>query len=123
MMDVSSEYSVGAPALGAGACAFVFIAYLYSKLNKFETGADIGVKVLDDLSLQVKSGAIAFLKTEYTYLCVFVVALALTLFGLFYATDSSTVACAISLSFVFGASLSAGAGWCDLHSSISTPHS
>jgi hypothetical protein len=52
-----------------------------------------------------------------------VVALALTLFGLFYATDSSTVACAISLSFVFGASLSAGAGWCDLHSSISTPHS
>jgi K(+)-stimulated pyrophosphate-energized sodium pump len=110
-MDISSEYSVGAPALAAGACSFVFIAFLYTKLAKFETGTDIGVPVLDELSLQVKSGAIAFLKTEYTYLCVFVVALALTLFGLFYATDSSTVACAISLSFVFGASLSAGAGW------------
>ena len=102
---------MGAPALAAGACSFVFIAFLYTKLAKFETGTDIGVPVLDELSLQVKSGAIAFLKTEYTYLCVFVVALALTLFGLFYATDSSTVACAISLSFVFGASLSAGAGW------------
>jgi H(+)-translocating pyrophosphatase len=110
-MDISSAYSVGAPALAAGACAFVFIAFLYTKLAKFETGTDIGVPVLDELSLQVKSGAIAFLKTEYTYLCVFVVALALTLFGLFYATDSTTVAFAISLSFVFGASLSAGAGW------------
>ena len=111
MMDVSSEYSVGAPALGAGACAFVFIAYLYSKLNKFETGADIGVKVLDDLSLQVKSGAIAFLKTEYSYLTVFVLALACTLYALFAVTDTHTVAVSISLSFVFGASLSAGAGW------------
>jgi H(+)-translocating pyrophosphatase len=110
-MDISSAYSVGAPALAAGACAFVFIAFLYTKLAKFETGTDIGVPVLDELSLQVKSGAIAFLKTEYTYLCVFVIALAVTLFGLFQATDSTTVAFAISLSFVFGASLSAGAGW------------
>jgi len=108
---IESEMNVAAPALAAGACAFVFIAFLYTKLAKFETGTDIGVPVLDELSLQVKSGAIAFLKTEYTYLCVFVVALALTLFGLFYATDSTTVAFAISLSFVFGASLSAGAGW------------
>merc|ERR1719162_270531 len=108
---IENEYSVAAPALAAGACAFVFIAFLYTKLAKFETGTDIGVPVLDELSLQVKSGAIAFLKTEYTYLCFFVIALALTLFGLFYATDSTTVAFAISLSFVFGASLSAGAGW------------
>ena len=70
---------------------------------------------------QVKSGAIAFLKTEYTYLCFFVVALAITLFGLFYATDTPTVAAAISLSFVFGASLSAGAGWCAQHSSLPIP--
>jgi K(+)-stimulated pyrophosphate-energized sodium pump len=111
MSMIENEMSVAVPALAAGAVAFVFIAFLYTKLAKFETGTDIGVPVLDELSLQVKSGAIAFLKTEYTYLCVFVVALALTLFGLFYATDSSTVACAISLSFVFGASLSAGAGW------------
>merc|ERR1719162_632359 len=108
---IENEYSVAAPALAAGACAFVFIAFLYTKLAKFETGTDIGVPVLDELSLQVKSGAIAFLKTEYTYLCVFVVALAATLFGLFALTDTVTVAASISLSFVFGASLSAGAGW------------
>merc|ERR1719162_2728128 len=108
---IENEYSVAAPALAAGACAFVFIAFLYTKLAKFETGTDIGVPVLDELSAQVKSGAIAFLKEEYTYLCMFVVALAVTLFALFYATDSTTVALAISLSFVFGASLSAGAGW------------
>ena len=120
-MDISSAYSVGAPALAAGACAFVFIAFLYTRLAKFETGTDIGVPVLDELSLQVKSGAIAFLKTEYTYLCIFVVALALTLYGLFAMTDTTTVALAISLSFVFGASLSAGAGWCGQHSSLSTP--
>ena len=111
MMDISSEYSVGAPALLAGALAFSFILYLYTKLNKFETGADIGVKQLDDLSLQVKSGAIAFLAEEYKYLCVFVIALACTLYGLFAVTDNSKVALCISCSFVFGASLSAGAGW------------
>ena len=38
-------------------------------------------------------------------------ALAGTLFGLFALTDTTTVALSISLSFVFGASLSAGAGW------------
>jgi len=108
---IENEYSVAAPALAAGACAFVFIAFLYTKLAKFETGTDIGVPVLDELSLQVKSGAIAFLKTEYTYLCFFVIALAATLFGLFALTDTVTVAASISLSFVFGASLSAGAGW------------
>ena len=52
-MDISSEYSVAAPALLAGALAFFFILYLYTKLNNYETGADIGVKQLDDLSLQV----------------------------------------------------------------------
>ena len=104
----------------AGACAFVFIAYLYTKLAKFDT--DMGEndpgkikapnrKRLDDLSKTIKTGAIEFLKTEYKYLSFFVAALAATLFGLFAQTDNSKVAFAISLSFVFGASLSAAAGW------------
>ena len=52
-MMIENEYGVATPALAAGALAFIFIAYLYTKLTKFETGADIGVKQLDDLSLQV----------------------------------------------------------------------
>merc|ERR1719327_814597 len=53
----------------------------------------------------------SFLKTEYSYLCCFVVALAATLFALFVATADVQTAMSISLSFVFGASLSASAGW------------
>ena len=52
-MMIENEYGVAAPALAAGALAFIFIAYLYSKLSKFETGTDIGVPQLDGLSLQV----------------------------------------------------------------------
>jgi H(+)-translocating pyrophosphatase len=69
------------------------------------------VPVLDELSLQVKSGAMQFLKTEYTFLCVFVIALAGILFTLFAVTDTFTTASSIALSFVFGATLSASAGW------------
>mgnify|MGYP006077534647 FL=1 len=50
---IENEMSVAVPALAAGAVAFVFIAFLYTKLAKFETGTDIGVPVLDELSLQV----------------------------------------------------------------------
>merc|ERR1719327_868080 len=53
----------------------------------------------------------SFLKTEYSYLCCFVVALAATLFALFVATADVQTALSISLSFVFGATLSASAGW------------
>lgn len=52
-MMIENEYGVATPALAAGALAFIFIAYLYSKLSKFETGTDIGVPQLDGLSLQV----------------------------------------------------------------------
>jgi inorganic pyrophosphatase len=109
------KFQVAGPAIAAGLCSFVFIAFLYTRLGGYKKGADIGVPLLDTLSLQVKSGAKAFLETEYKYLCVFVVSLAITLFILFYATVEGDAAMetgfAISLSFVFGASLSAGAGW------------
>jgi H(+)-translocating pyrophosphatase len=110
-MVIEDEMGVAAPALAAGLMAFLFIGYLYTKLATFDTGATIGHPVVDELSAQVKSGAKAFLKTEYSYLCVFVACLALTLFGLFAATKDFTTAISISLSFVFGASLSGGAGW------------
>jgi H(+)-translocating pyrophosphatase len=102
---------VAMPGLAAAALAFLFIGFLYTRLASFSTGADIGVPVLDELSLQVKSGAMQFLKTEYSFLCVFVVALAATLFALFFVTADTATALSISCSFIFGASLSAGAGW------------
>ena len=111
LMVIEDAMGVAGPGLAAGLVAFLFIGYLYTRLANFDKGVDIGQPIVDELSAQVKSGAIAFLKTEYSYLCVFVAALAATLFGLFAATADFATAVSISLSFVFGASLSAGAGW------------
>merc|ERR1719217_1009198 len=80
-------------------------------MSGFKIGADIGKPDIDVLAAQIKSGAIMFLKTEYFYLTFFVISLAATLFALFALTESVTIATAVSLSFVFGASLSAAAGW------------
>lgn len=106
-----NEFSIAGPSLIAAACAFVFISFLYSKLAKYQIGKDIGKPRIDALAAEIKEGAVAFLKTEYYYLTWFVAALAVTLFGLFYATEGTTSAIAISVSFVFGATLSASAGW------------
>jgi len=111
---ISTPLNVVIPALSCSAVSFVFIGFLYIKLGGYKTGKDINAPLIDELSAQIKSGAIKFLQTEYSYLCVFVASLAAVLFVLFYLTspsDNMTTALAISLSFVFGASLSAGAGW------------
>jgi len=110
-LTVTNAMDVTTPGLAAAGMAFLFIGFLYTRLATFSTGADIGVPVLDELSLQIKSGSMQFLKVEYTYLCLFVAALAATLFTLFAVTADTQTALSISLSFVFGASLSASAGW------------
>jgi len=105
---------VSAPAFVCAGTAFVFIFFLYTKIWTYKTGADIGEELIDTLSTQIKSGAQAFLVAEYSYLAMFVLALAATLFGLFYITataDPFTTAAAVSCSFVGGATLSASAGW------------
>jgi len=104
------------PAFIAAGCSFVFIFFLYTKIWKFKIGKDIGEDDIDRLSAQIKSGSYNFLTTEYSYLAVFVLFLAATLFGLFITTTPAdeaptTTALAISVSFIFGASLSASAGW------------
>ena len=111
MVIITSALDIVTPALAAAGVGFLFIGFLYTRLATFSTGTDIGVPVLDELSLQVKSGAMSFLKTEYKYLTIFVVALACVLMILFVATADVATAVSISLSFVFGATLSASAGW------------
>ena len=102
--------TVSIPLACAGS-AFVFIFFLYTKLWSAKTGKDIDEEKIDELSLQIKSGAIQFLKTEYYFLTFFVAGLAATLFALFTVTQGLTAGMAISSSFVFGATLSASAGW------------
>uniref|UniRef100_A0A7S0JBU6 H(+)-exporting diphosphatase n=1 Tax=Calcidiscus leptoporus TaxID=127549 RepID=A0A7S0JBU6_9EUKA len=107
----SDALMVSTPGFVAAAGAFLFIGYLYLKIAGFKTGADIGEPQVDILSAQIKSGAEKFLKTEYSFLVVFVIALAITLFVLFTFTEGLASAVAVSLSFIFGATLSASAGW------------
>jgi H(+)-translocating pyrophosphatase len=116
MTFVDTVSSTTLPAFAAAGAAFIFIFFLYTKIWKYKTGADIGEPQIDALSEQIKSGAYNFLTTEYSYLAVFVLALAATLFGLFVSTtapdeDPMTTALSVSISFIFGASLSASAGW------------
>jgi len=115
MTFVDTMMSTTLPAFAAAGCSFVFIMFLYTKIWKYKTGVDIGEPDIDRLSTQIKNGSVAFLQTEYSFLAVFVLALAAMLFVLFYLTtegaDPFTVAASVSTSFVFGASLSATAGW------------
>jgi len=110
-MSIGDHFEEVAPCFAATGLAFLFIFFLYSKLNGFKTGKDIGREEIDELSLRIKSGSIMFLKTEYTFLAIFVLSLAAILFALFYATDALDTAIAVSSAFVFGATLSASAGW------------
>ena len=94
-MSGFGEIDVVLPAFAASALSFVFIGFLYMKINAYPTGVNIDMdtrgnpgpkgSLVDELSAQVRDGSIKFLTVEYTYLAVFVLALAGTLFGLFYA--------------------------------------
>jgi H(+)-translocating pyrophosphatase len=114
MSSLDPVLTVSAPGFACAGLAFVFIGYLYTKILSYPIGKDIQVPAIDTLAAQIRTGASAFLITEYSYLAVFVIALAGTLFGLFYTTtadDPLNTATAVSTSFVFGAFLSASAGW------------
>ena len=112
--DLSPELQVSSPAFAAAGIAFIFIFFLYTKIWSYKVGKDINEELIDSLAAQIKSGAQSFLVTEYSYLTIFVFALAGTLFGLFYITASAdplTIAASVATSFVGGAFLSASAGW------------
>ena len=87
------------PPPACAAVSFLFIFFLYTKIwgtdGQGHRRPAIGV-----LSEQIRNGSVAFLTTEYSFLTVFVLALAGTLFGLFYATESSLIATSVSVSFV-----------------------
>ena len=108
---LSPSLQVALPGFAAALCALVFIIFLYAKIWSYKTGKDINEPLIDELAAQIKTGARAFLITEYSYLTVFVFGLATTLFGLFYVTATVPIALAVSCSFVVGAFLSALAGW------------
>jgi len=111
--QLTTALGVSGPPLAFATLAFLFIAFLYTRIYSFKTGKDIGETMIDDLACKIKSGAVSFLITEYKFLACFVIALAIVLFSLFMVTpgSDSTQATSVACSFIFGATLSATAGW------------
>eukprot|EP00929_Paragymnodinium_shiwhaense_P023938 TRINITY_DN14870_c0_g2_i1.p1 TRINITY_DN14870_c0_g2~~TRINITY_DN14870_c0_g2_i1.p1 ORF type:complete len:827 (+),score=205.05 TRINITY_DN14870_c0_g2_i1:59-2539(+) len=119
VFTMSEPWHAVVPALGTSVVlvpAFVF--FLYRRLMKKPTGSQIEKPLIDELSLQVKNGAKAFLKEEYKYLAVFVMILTVVLgvlYGLNPVHDDENMdrvdGVRMALAFLLGALLSASAGW------------
>ena len=86
---------------GAPVVAALFAVYLIRSINS----RDPGTETMQRIAGLIRSGAMAFLRTEYTVLAVFVAAMFLVLV---IFLDGGRL---IGLSFLVGAGLSAAAGW------------
>ena len=83
---------------------FIFIAWKSAWVNKQSEGT----QKMQDIARRVREGAMAFLKAEYRYLIVFVIAVAILLF--FKSTTEADSNGFVVLSFIVGAFLSGLAG-------------
>lgn len=98
-----TEILYAVPLLGILALAYSFFK------NKWITKQSTGTPKMTEISNHIKEGAIAFLKTEYKVLSIFVLAVALILgYSNSGRIDSSWL---IAVSFIVGASCSALAGY------------
>jgi H(+)-translocating pyrophosphatase len=97
-------------AVAAGSLSLIMVFYLLIQLRKHERGNDLMNKICD----QIKSGARSFLKTEYTWLSIFV-AIVFVVLLVVYTVDppgkDRTDGIRYAGVFLAGAVLSAAAGW------------
>ena len=103
--------------LGAGLLALVYAVVQ----AKWVSAQDAGTDRMKELSGYIRDGAMAFLKKEYRVLSVFVLVVAVALFGMYYYTvssgklESGTLSAVdmglVSVSFLVGAICSALAGF------------
>ncbi|MEE2713672.1 MAG: sodium-translocating pyrophosphatase, partial [Planctomycetota bacterium] len=95
----------------AGPALAIFWALILTrKINAADPGSEKMVKI----SAQIRAGAMAFLKTEYTYLAGFVAVVFLLLWGGLPGNALGT-----AVSFVIGACASASAGWIGMRTATS----
>ena len=96
------SYAVSITALAAGAAAIVLAVY-YARVV---LAADQGNDRMKELSAAIRAGADAFMRREYTWVAVFVVVMAVLI-----SVVLPWGAPWGSIAYVFGAVLSAGAGF------------
>jgi inorganic pyrophosphatase len=100
-----------APGIAAGAFSCAFALVQNSRMMSKPTGAKIGKPLLDKLAGQIKSGSIEFLKTEYKFLGLFVIFLAIVLGVLFTVQYDVQDGIRVVIAFIVGAFLSALTGY------------
>lgn len=96
--------------LATGVFAMLMVVYLLRNLKQAPRGNDLMNKISD----QIKSGARAFLITEYKYLAFFIVIIFIFFIALYSAdppSQKATDGVKYAFNFLAGAILSAGAGW------------
>jgi len=98
-LDISLIAPVG------GIIALLFAFYLYTSVKKQSPGNE----KMKELSSAIRSGAMAFLKSEYKVLVIFAVVVALLLFIASFV-ENSNIHWGTSLAFIVGAIFSAVAG-------------
>jgi len=106
-MNVASTVSLAIG--GAGVC-LIMVVYLHRLLATFDRGNALMIKLSDVIA----RGARSFLVTEYKYLSLFVLVVAIVLFALFTSNKQkvdSNDGIRVAACFIAGAALSALAGW------------
>lgn len=96
--------------IAAGGVALCVVIYLIRKLKKHPRGS----AYMNEISDRIRSGAVAFLNTEYKFLTAFVLvffALLLILYTIEPPSGWKTDGIRYAACFLAGALLSAGAGW------------
>ena len=115
--EVDALVIASVPFLG-GIVALIMVAVLMARVNKAPVGE--GKQLF--IAKQISEGATSFLKTEYTYLLPFVVAVAAFIVGILEGQDTAPTYFELvpskhkggwqtMICFLLGAALSASAGW------------
>jgi len=115
--EVDALVVASVPFLG-GIVALIMVAVLMARVNKAPVGE--GKQLF--IAKQISEGATSFLKTEYTYLLPFVVAVAAFIVGILEGQDTAPTYFELvpskhkggwqtMICFLLGAALSASAGW------------
>ena len=110
--DITPLVVVSVPFIG-GILALAMIYFLLQRLSNAPAGKGFQI----DISKQVSAGAVKFLQTEYYYLVPFVVVMGAFIIGVLEGQEDPPKGETVKggwqtcICFVFGAILSAGAGW------------
>jgi len=110
MGDITDPIHAVSLGIAAGGAGLLMTIWLMKKLQQAPRGNELMNKISD----QIKSGARAFLKTEYKYLSYFVFvvfAILVILYTLDPPSGDKTDGIRYASCFLVGAILSAGAGW------------